>query len=274
VASSPPHVELGHANRGPYAWSPPQPGPLSMVVAPPSQLQAPALAAMGAPMIPPVQAPPIAPPPLPPTIAPRGGPPIPQHPYSLATAPHSSHPYGDWHRHAQHGLPQHGPIPVHAHREINGGPPPMPPQSSGQPLAPPNHLRPPPVASMAHPGPPPPPSQHSPFMAQPPYMNGQPPSPRRLSDGPAYQNGGPYMPGYHGMSHPPPPHSPEYSNAPRMSMLHDTRPLERPMYAPHGSPPLSRDGPPPLNRESNQPPTLNRPASGASASPSLRNLLS
>lgn len=280
VATPPPHVELGPANRGPYAWSPPPPAPASMPIAPQSQLQAPAMATMAVPMIPPVQAPPaIQPPQLPPTIAPRGGPPIPQHPYSLATAPHSSHTshlFGDWHRNQPHGLPQHGQIPVHPHREINGGPPPLPPQNPGPSLAPPNHLRPPPMSSMAHPGPPPPPA-HSPYMAQPPYMNGQPPSPRRHSGGPPIPNGGPYMPAHHGMSYAPPPqppHSPEYPNgASRMSLLRD-RPMERPpMYPPHGSPPLSRDGPPPLNRDS-VPPRENRPASGASASPSLRNLLS
>lgn len=286
VATPPPHVELGPANRAPYAWSPPLPTSALMAAPSQSQLQAPpAMAPMSMPMIPPAQAAPGIPPPqLPPTIAPRGGPPIPQHPYSLATAPHShtSHLFGDWHRNQPQGLPQHGQLPVHNHRDINGGPPPPPPQNPGPPLAPPNHLRPPPMASMVHPGPPPPPS-HGSYMAQPPYMNGgQPPSPRRHSGGgPPIQNGGPYMPSHHGMSYPQPPqppHSPEYSNgAPRMSLLRD-RPIERPptMYAPHGSPPLSRDGPPPpLNRgDPGVPPRENRPASGASASPSLRNLLS
>lgn len=269
-----PPIELGPANRGPYSWSPPQQSaavPVSMVMAAPTQLQAPQLASMAAPLIPPVQPPPGIPPPaLPPTIAPRGGPPIPQHPYSLATAPHSSHSFGDWHRHAQHGLSQHGPIPVHGHREINGGPPPLQ-QNSVPQLAPPNHLRPPPIQSMAHPPPPPPPP--SGHMAQPPYMNGMPPSPRRLSGGPlpVQNGGGPYMPGYHhGM------HSPEYPNGgpPRMSILRDGR---QPMYPPqHGSPPMSRDELPPLSRESGNPPPPRegRPPSGASASPSLRNLLS
>lgn len=288
VATPPPHVELGPANRAPYAWSPPMPPSALMAAPSQSQLQAPpAMAPMSMPMIPPAQAAPGIPPPqLPPTIAPRGGPPIPQHPYSLATAPHShtSHLFGDWHRNQPQGLPQHGQLPVHNHRDINGGPPPPPPQNPAPPLAPPNHLRPPPMASMVHPGPPPPPPPHGSYMAQPPYMNGgQPPSPRRHSGGgPPIQNGGPYMPSHHGMSYPPPPpqppHSPEYGST-RMSLLRD-RPIERPstMYAPpHGSPPLSREGlPPPLNRGDPgvPPPRENRPASGASASPSLRNLLS
>lgn len=276
VATPPHHMEIGPANRAPY-WSPPQPAPA--MVPPPSQLQAPPMAPMNAPMMQSMQGHhPIPPPQLPPTIAPRGGPPISQHPYSLATATQSSHLFSDWNRNAPHGLPQHGPMPVHDHRNVNGGPPPLLPQNHGPPpLASPNHLRPPAMSNMQHP-PPPPPPQHSPYMSQPsPYMNGQPPSPRRLSGGPPpMQNGGPYMPSHHGMGYPPPPpHSPEYSNGPpRMSILRDRQMERAPMYAPHGSPPLSRDVPPPLNREPPPPIPQNRPPSGASASPSLRNLLS
>jgi len=288
VAAPPARVEIGPANRAPpYAWSPPPP-PASMAIPAPGQLQAPAMSTMSAPMMQPVQAPhPIPPPQLPPTIAPRGGPPIPQHPYSMATAPHSSHSshlFGDWHRNPPHSLPQHGPMAVHSHREINGGPPPPLPQSGPQPpLAPPNHLRPPPMSSMAHPLPPPSPGHVS---YHPQYMNGGPPSPRRHSGGPPpppMPNGGPYMPSHHNMAYPPPPpppppHSPEYANGPpRMPILRD-RPMERPpMYQPHNSPPLPRDQPlPPLSRDPVPPPPQreNRPPSGASASPSLRNLLS
>lgn len=278
VATPPTRVEIGPANRAPYTWSPP-PAAASMVVQQPGQLQAPAMSNMTSSMIPPVQGPPTIPPPqLPPTIAPRGGPPIPQHPYSMATTPHSahsSHLFGDWHRNQPHNMPQHGSMPVHGHREINGGPPPpLPPQSAAAPpLAPPNHLRPPAMSSMAHPLPPPSPG-HVPYHPQ--YMNGGPPSPRRQNGGGPLPNGGPYMPSHHMAYPPPPPHSPEYSNGPpRMSLLRD-RPMERPpMYPPHNSPPLSREAPPPLNRDSAPPPPREtRPASGASASPSLRNLLS
>ena len=149
VATPPPHMELGPANRGPYTWSPPPSQPATMGAPPPSQLQAPPMGTMAAPMMQSGQAPPPIPPPqLPPTIAPRGGPPIPQHPYSLTTATHNPHLFGDWHRNAQHGLPQHGQMAVHSHRDINGGPPPPPAQNQGPPIAPPNHLRPPPMSSM------------------------------------------------------------------------------------------------------------------------------
>jgi hypothetical protein len=279
VAAPTARVEIGPANRAPY-WSPPPPATLG-IPPPPGQLQAPAMSAMTAQMMQPLQAGHAIPPSqLPPAIAPRGGPPIPQHPYPISAAPHSSHLFGDWHRNQPHNLPQHGSMPVQGHREINGGPPPPMSQNGGPPpLAPPNHLRPPPISSMAHPLPPLSPGHGS---YHPQYMNGGPPSPRRQSSGPPpLPNGGPYMPGHHAMGYPPPPppppHSPEYSNGPpRMSILRDRAPMERPppMYPPHNSPPSSREPLPPLSRDPVPPQRENRPPSGASASPSLRNLLS
>jgi hypothetical protein len=281
VASPPPVLEPEHSGqgRGTYSWSPPPPQPAAggMVAAPGSapmqtQLQAPVIASMVAPMIPPVHAPPMPASQLPPsTMAPRGGPPMPQHPYSHAAAPpHQSHPYSDWQRHAQtqaqHMPSQYGQPQGYSQREINGGPPPL--LQNGVPqLAPPNHLRPPPMSSTGYP--PPPPPAHAPHMAHPPpYMNGYPPSPRRMSAGLPPQNGGPYMPNYHGMNH-----APDYRNGggpPQMPVHRD----HHSMYASHGSPPLSQA---PLHREQSlppPPPRENRQASGASASPNLANLLS
>ncbi|KAB5580316.1 hypothetical protein GE09DRAFT_432976 [Coniochaeta sp. 2T2.1] len=298
MATPPAHAELGPANRAPYVWSPPQPAPASMMPLPPqSQLQAPPMATF----VPPVQQapPPIPPPQLPPTMASQPPPPMQQYPYPLNGPPqhptHSSHLFGDW----QRNQPQHLPH----HHQINGGPPPLGPPPA---LAPPNHLRPPPMSSLTHP--PPPPPQHDPYMRQPhpppppppSYLNGAPPSsPRGQHPHPPPPAGPPPIPnGYHpahghAMGYPPPPppplpHSPEFSNGhppqqQRMSMLRDQRPPPQQgggMYPPppnqggHGSPPLmphdlNRD----REREAAQRERESRP-SGASASPSLRNLLS
>ncbi|EMT63835.1 hypothetical protein FOC4_g10010307 [Fusarium odoratissimum] len=121
-----------------------------------------------------------------------------------------------------------------------------------------------------------PPANHHGGPPSQPYTNGLPPSPRRLN-GPAppprYTH--PYQTHGHNAPPPPPPAShlppPTLTNgAPPPPPRHDGFSHElhqqRPTYpAPHGSPPGPRNGP--------QPPS-SRPASGASASPSLRNLLS
>ncbi|KAL2178878.1 uncharacterized protein P884DRAFT_268856 [Thermothelomyces heterothallicus CBS 202.75] len=312
----PPRIdEQRHSNRGPYGW-PPAPGPSSAVQTP--ILQAPAPGPMAHPVGPPVQTQPVAPPALPPAIAPRG-PPV-QPPAAYA----SPRTY-DWHR----STTGHGPPPLHPSREVNGGP--SPPPSSMPPLAPPNHLRPPPI-SIPHSTAQSPPNGHG-HMAQPPFVNGvqHPPSPRR-SNGPPPPppNGlpGPYHPHH---SHPPPDlrphHIPPLNPIPPVGMAHSAgaEAPHPPNYLrqwgshhqshhshgpppqhhhhgsppPPGPPPPMRDGPssmahhesgmqphPPQHPTSQHPPPHqqqqqqhsqhreNRPASGASASPSLRNLLS
>lgn len=287
VAAQPSPVTAGppeprHSSRGPYPWSPriqPASGP------PPAAQHIPPLQApmvgpgpmpMGGPMAPlPVQAPPVAPPPLPPTIAPRAPPmQVPQ--YSPA-----NRPYNDWSR----PPPNHGPPPGHHHsREMNGGP--SPPPSVMPPLAAPNHLRPPAMNSITHH--PSPPMQNGHMSQPPPYSNGMPPSPRRMSGPPPPHNGGPYMSPHHGhlmgptdlrphhmsmnpmqpVSHGPPPPEHTYLRwGHSVPGHHQLPPHSSPHH--HGSPPL----PPP--RDLNNPPQReHRPASGASASPSLRNLLS
>lgn len=266
VGTPPPPAlpEPVHPSGGAYTWSPQmQPAPAPM----------PPLAPLQAPLLGPISAsigpPPGGPPParesqIPPPLAPRG-PHVQPHSY-----PPPGVPYNDWHR--RHS-PQLGPHHVHSHREINGGPPPMPPNSMPH-LAPPNHLRPPPPMppNLGHqPPPPPPPQMHNPHVSQPPFANGLPPSPRRLSGPPPVQNGSPsYMQYHHPVDH-----RPEYGNGggqPLTSILRHRTPLS----TPHGSPPMARDSLP-MGRESNPPPPPQRdgrPASGASASPSLRNLLS
>ncbi|KAL1865788.1 hypothetical protein VTK73DRAFT_5080 [Phialemonium thermophilum] len=283
--------EPRHLGRGPFSWSPPlqaASGPGLMV--PPVAMQAPVLGPPPAslPHHQSVGPPPVAP--LGPALAPRG-PPMPSHAYP---PPPSS--YNDWPR-APHGGPAH---PVHSHRDVNGGPPLAP--NPMQPLAPPNHLRQPPISSIHPPLP-----SHAPHpmhngqLVQPPFVNGLPPSPRRLNGPPpppapppqAVQNGAPYPP-----PPPPPPqppqsyhssvvshsHSPEYGGGAGhglSSILRHRNPP--PLSAQHGSPPMPRDSLP-MNRESSRPPQPpppppppqqdNRRPSGASASPSLRNLLS
>lgn len=279
-------AEGRHPNRGPYGWSPPLhavPGPSS---GPPPPLQGPLRVPVAPSIAPPVvQAPPVAPPPLPPTIAPRG-PPVQPPSYGPASRPF------DWHRPST----SHGPPPLHPSRDVNGGP--SPPPTSIPPLA--NHLRPPPIGTMAHPTAPAP--QSGGHMAQPPFVNGMPQSPRRLS-GPTAPNGTPYL-SHHAHGPPPPPtdlrphHNhmvinqipPVVSGPPP-----DAQPAPQPLnylrqwnhHGPsHHNHSHSHTSPPPaplresapLPRETSLPPPRlgenTRQASGASASPSLRNLLS
>jgi hypothetical protein len=271
------HAEEPRLSKGPLGW-PPAPGPSPGVQAP--ILQAPAPNPVAHPVGPPaVLAQPVAPPPLPMTIAPRA-PPI-QPPPSYGPPPR---PF-DWHRPPT----GHVPPPLHPSRDVNGRL--SPPPSSIPPLAPPNHLR-PPAMSMSHPAAQSPPTSH---MAQPSFVNGMPPSPHRLSGPPPPPlNGGPYhhhahlpadLRSHHMVMNPIPPvvsgAPPPQEPSPPLNYLrqwghqsshHHGGPHH------HGSPPPP---PPPLRDtgSSGHPPgpshqRENRPATGASTNPSLRNLLS
>lgn len=175
-------------------------------------------------------------------------------------------PYNDWHSRpsTQHGSPG---------RQMNGEPPLQPSPMTGL-----SALRPPPL-SAPPPHPPAlsagPPGGHS--LAQ-SVLNGLPPSPRRAG-GPPPASASPYAHPYHPHhSHPPVPHGlpngtppqpPPASLPPRAPDQHSQGFLQQrvPYGPPHASPPMSMDGPPPPR------PPENRSAGGASASPSLKNLL-
>ncbi|GAW22966.1 hypothetical protein ANO14919_125130 [Xylariales sp. No.14919] len=214
--------------------------------------------------------PPGGPPQPPPLTAPRAGPspiaaPGPPPP-SAHTYPAPSSSY-EWQRSSTQA-------PVNAH-PISGS-------SSGPSSIHHNHLRdlrPPPITSMPHHqvGP----VQHG--LGQ-PMVNGVPPSSPRRGP-PAVHNSGasfvtPYPP-----THPSPLHSLTNGGPPpRTSDQFSQGLLSRPPFSatPHRSPPVSREGvsmnhePSISNNSINNPPSrLNdgRPANGASASPSLRNLL-
>jgi len=302
---NPPPTTMGpaeprHNSLGPYGvWSPRapavsvlppavQPPPLQAAAQPPSlqtgvqapPLQAPTPGPIAAPLMPPAsQGPPVAPPPLPLSMA--RAPPIPPAQYG---PPSRSY---DWHPRPSTA---HGPPPIHNGREMNGGP--SPPPMGGMampPLAPPNHLRPPPLNHTSH-GPPPPPPNHNGHISQPPYVNGLPPSPQRMNGPPPLQNGGsPYMHHGHGpvdlrphshmnamppaMSGNPPPSDTRHSmgNLLRQSWPgHMGAPHHQPPH--HTSPPPVRESHPPL-REPSNPPPRDRPSNGASSSTSLRYLL-
>jgi hypothetical protein len=182
-------------------------------------------------------------------------------------------PYGDWgHRPgSQHGSPP---------RILNG------PPSNGPSITSLTSLRPPAMS-----GPPPPPPSIGPGMVahqqtspSQPYINGIPSSPRRLN-GPVAP--APYVPPHYGVqapAPPPPPHGmPNGVPVPRSDgYAHGMHPQRSPYPGSHASPPGSRNGPlPPHPRDPPGPsapgaprPPESRPPSGASASPSLRNLLS
>ena len=276
VAAAP--TDMRHASRGPYPWSPRmQAGPPAHV--PPTQpplshqhpLQAPAPGpvALAMPQPLPVQTTVAAV--VPPSIPPTRGPPLPSH------YPPANRPYNDWHR-------QHS--PVHPHREL--GPPSLAPNMSPA-LAAPNLLRPPPLGGMSHGPPPPPPPIQNGHLSQMPYMNGMPPSPRRMSGPPPPpppppQSSPPYMTNHgppdlrdhHRSMGGMPPLTPTHVAPEPPNSLNVLRQWSHPPPPPphHVSPPMSRESLPPLSRDPGLPPSQNRPASGASASPSLRNLLS
>ncbi|WXC62278.1 hypothetical protein SNK03_008135 [Fusarium graminearum] len=185
-------------------------------------------------------------------------------PHAYAAPPPHRPAYSDWGRPAsQQSSPS---------RHINGGPPPPPPiHNAPPPMSNLSSLRPPPVVGPVPTAPPP--ANHHGGHPSSPYTNGLPLSPRQLN-GPAppsryahpYQHHGRPVPPAHlpppNMANgapPPPPPPPRGEGYP-----HEINP-QRPPYTPQTSPPGSRNG---------HPPPQNRPASGASASPSLRNLLS
>lgn len=258
--------------------------PISTPIAPPAMAQTAQPPHIGQPVVPPV---------LPPSLPPRASPGQYAPPPPVAS-------YNDWRRpSSQHG--SHAPPPPPALHHMNGGHPQMP--SSMPSLAPPNHLRPPSLSNLP---PPPPPLQnghshgHSHGHHGPPSMvNGMPPSPRGLGPPPSLPNGGPYMPPYHQghppahpISHPPgpPPHGSPHAQGPSPYHLTNGGPPPRPVehpYAqvmhpqrspfttPHGSPPMARESVMGSREPLNPPPRPleNRQPSGASASPSLRNLL-
>lgn len=204
-------------------------------------------------------------------------------------APPSRSAYGDWG--SQHGSPPRHmggapPPPLH------GGGPPPPPVSSLTALRPPSMSGPPPIASV--------PVQHQHAHGSPLYGSAMPPSPRRL-------NGAAPPPGYV----PPYGSTPSSAHAPASRHVavspgvshgalpprsdgfpHGLHTQRAPSYAAgvHTSPAMvTRSGLPPpggppavaAQREAvgsvgglGHRPGESRPASGASASPSLRNLLS
>lgn len=241
----------------PFSWSSTAPsGPPSLSAA--------------VPVAPPaIQAPPAGPPPPPPpplsmnATAHMG--PSPMAAPIAQPAPHPYAPqatsYGDWHRSA----PQHSP-PGHS---MNGGP------GGPSPL---HNLRPPPITPVAHHQVP---SLHHGGMAQPVPNGIPPPSPRRtaaIPSGPV-----PYLPAYHHAA----PHAlPNLTNGgppPRAGEHAFSQGLlgqRSPFSTPHGSPPVSRDSlvmsREPSLSSNNLPPRQSdgRSGGGASASPSLRNLLS
>ncbi|KAJ3566335.1 hypothetical protein NPX13_g7168 [Xylaria arbuscula] len=180
-------------------------------------------------------------------IAAPGPPPVAAHSYSA-----SSSSYGEWQRST-------APPPVVTSHPISSS-------STGTASIHHNHLRdlrPPPIASVSH-------HQVAPIqhgLGQ-PIINGAPPSPRR---GPptVHSAGSPFGNPYHTPTHP--------------SSLHNLTMVGHLHASQHRSPPVSRDGVS-LTHETSisnntnatpAPPRLNdgRPANGASASPSLRNLL-
>jgi hypothetical protein len=266
LASSPTHVS--HAvNRltdlssvsghGSTAWAGRGPAPAAASAAP---APAPAAPVSTTPLHPPSAAPPPSSLPL---ASPHAGlspmaAPLPPHLYAPPTTP-----YNEWHRTpTQHTAPAH---------QINGA---STPASSHHH----NHLRdlrPPPIPPISHHQPTP--LQHG--LGQ-PMVNGIPPSPPRRGPPSVQPGSAPFMssyPPHHSLQNltngGPPPRAAEHSFS--QGML----PQRSPFSTPHGSPPVSRDGIP-MSREpslsNNAPPRPNdgRPTSGASASPSLRNLLS
>ncbi|OTA64557.1 hypothetical protein K449DRAFT_327750 [Hypoxylon sp. EC38] len=232
--------------------------------APPAQTTTPtATSAIAAPPLHPPSA--NIPPPLPLTaphaspIAAPGVPPVGPHHY-----PPPGAAFPDWHR----SPPPHPPTLHH----VNGG-------SSGPSPIHHNHLRdlrPPPIAPISH--------HQGPLLQHglgQPMLNGIPPSPPRRGPASVQNGASSYMPPYHSAhnSHhgltngSPPPRASEHSFS--QGLLGSRSPF----LNPHGNP-VSADRGASMSREpslNNNVPSRtndNRPASGASANASLRNLLS
>ncbi|KAI0140958.1 hypothetical protein F4776DRAFT_653726 [Hypoxylon sp. NC0597] len=232
--------------------------------APPAQTTTPtATSAIAAPPLHPPSA--NIPPPLPLTaphaspIAAPGVPPVPPHHY-----PPPGAAFGDWHR----SPPPHAPTLHH----VNGS-------SSGPSPIHHNHLRdlrPPPIAPISH--------HQGPLLQHglgQPLLNGIPPSPPRRGPTSVQNGASSYMQPYHSAhnSHhgltngSPPPRASEHSFS--QGLLGPRSPF----LNPHGNP-VSADRGASMSREpslNNNVPSRtndNRPASGASANASLRNLLS
>ncbi|KAI1322220.1 hypothetical protein F5Y16DRAFT_51572 [Xylariaceae sp. FL0255] len=264
VSSPPPHGPhaSGRISEGGNSWVP-----------------RPALGQPSAPSGPaPLNGPPGAPPSLPlvttsragpSPIAAPGPPPGPPHHYAPPT-----HSYNEWQRTPAAltgaGITTQAPATAH----------PVSSSSNGPSAVHHNHLRdlrPPPITPISHH-----PVGAMPHGLGPPMVNGVPPSsPRR---GPAaIQNGGsPYTSSFHHSAHPPVTNIMN-GGAPARASDHSFSqgllPQRASFSTPHRSPPMSRDGMS-MNRDSSinstaLPPRSGdgRPTSGASASPSLRNLL-
>ncbi|KAI0555342.1 hypothetical protein F4679DRAFT_578728 [Xylaria curta] len=221
----------------------------------------------------PLQGPPVGPPQPLPLTAPRTGPSPIAAPGPPPTTPHNYPPpatpsFNDWQRSSVQQ-------PAAAH-PISG--------SSNAPSSiHHNHLRdlrPPPITTMSHhqTGP----IQHG--LGQ-PMVNGVPPSPPRRGPPAVLNSGSSFISPYHPSTHPPPT-LPSLTNGgppPRTSDHSFSQGLlsQRPPFsAPHRSPPVPRDAiavnhESSVNNSNNAPsrPNDGRPANGASASPSLRNLL-
>ncbi|KAI0482822.1 hypothetical protein GGR56DRAFT_208991 [Xylariaceae sp. FL0804] len=260
AATSPPPLALHAAERSVDLGSPWGPRPSAMQSSRPSVLPpSPA---------PPLQAPPGGPPPMPlatplpgpsPMAAPGPPPPVATHHY-----PPPGTMYSEWPRNPVQ-------TPMHQMSSSSGGP-----NTVHH-----NHLRdlrPPPIGAIAHhqPG-------AMPHSLGQPMVNGIPPpsSPRRGSAS-MHGSAAPYLPAYHHSTHHPLSNLTNGGPPPRASEHSFSQGLlsqRSPFTTPHGSPPISREGVS-MSREAslniNPPPRPSdgRPASGASASPSLRNLLS
>lgn len=189
------------------------------------------------------------------------------HPYAAGPPPMAA-PYNDW-------GPQPGPRHASPPRHLNGGPPPLlngpsPPMANLSSLRPPAMSGSPPAAPLS--------GGHQHPHGSPLYGNGMPPSPRRQSGPPPPTA---YIPPYHGgpsahnaspglSNGAPPPARPE-------AFSHGFHQQRSPYAVPHGSPLVSRNGQLPAHEPAGPMGSRgpeSRPASGASASPSLRNLLS
>lgn len=215
---------------------------------------------------------------------PQNYPPAPAQPSTPASIPGSAPlqgprgPFAEW---ASRPSSQHGSSPVH----LDGGPPNL---QNGPPMNNMTSLR-PPSLSGPPPGPVPVGHQHVHGHAHgvQPYLNGgMEPSPRRSGPAPPSPYAAPYQPAtMHGpsSSHVPPHGLSNGVPAPRPEAHGQGLPSQRPPFSgPQGSPLSSRPGPP---QGQELPPPIGtfapprsgpdgRPPSGASASPSLRNLLS